>query len=184
MTPHQSMSPGSPGGSAGRGRGPGRGRGHQSMLPRGSGRRNPANDGNLFTGRSRVIARDRFGNGRGAARPSDCFISTACIEARGLADDCLELEVLRLFRSGYVQQLPEGPEVLAEYREKAPKIVAAIRAQGPEASRQTWDWVFEQIVCALALISEWRFDAAYQLYAEVCMQLEARFLPTPPNDPR
>jgi len=154
------------------------------MLPRGSGRRNPANDGNLFTGRSKVVARDRFGNGRGAARPSDCFISTACIEARGLADDCLELEVLRLFRSGYVQQLPEGPEVLAEYREKAPKIVAAIRAQGPEASRQTWDWVFEQIVCALALISEWRFDAAYQLYAEVCMQLEARFLPTPPNDPR
>jgi hypothetical protein len=180
MTPHQSMSPGSPGGSAGRGRG----RGHQSMLPRGSGRRNPANDGNLFTGRSKVVARDRFGNGRGAARPSDCFISTACIEARGLSDDCLELEVLRLFRSGYVERLPEGPEVLAEYREKAPKIVAAIRAQGPEASRQTWDWVFEQIVCALALISEWRFDAAYQLYAEVCMQLEARFLPTPPNDPR
>ena len=182
MTPHQSMSPGSPGGSAGQG--PGRGRGHQSMLPRGSGRRNPANDGNLFTGRYKVVARDRFGNGRGPARPSDCYISTACIEARDLSDDCLELEVLRLFRSGYVEQLPEGPEVLAEYGEKAPKIVAAIRAQGPEASRQTWDWVFEQIVCALALISEWRFDAAYQLYAEVCMQLEARFLPTPPNDPR
>ena len=73
--------------------------------------------------------------------------------------------------------------MLAEYREKAPKIVAAIRAQGPEASRQTWDWVFERIVCALALICEWRFEDAYQLYAEVCMQLEAHFLADSPERP-
>jgi hypothetical protein len=108
---------------------------------------------------------------------SDCFITSACVSARGLSEDCDELTLLRLFRSGYVAQLPEGPEVLAEYREKAPKVVAAVEALGDEASMRVWNWVYGQILEALALIGEGRFEAAYQLYAEVCMQLEARFLP-------
>ena len=33
---------------------------------------------------------------------SGCFLTSACVEARGLPDDCYELRVLRNFRDSYL----------------------------------------------------------------------------------
>ena len=39
---------------------------------------------------------------------STCFLTSACVAARGLPDDCAELTALRAFRDGYVRSQPEG----------------------------------------------------------------------------
>jgi hypothetical protein len=161
---------------------------HQSMLPKGGssgtghhGRRNPKHDGNLYTGRSKVRERDIFGNHRGAGRPSSlrgCFMTTACVEARGLPDDCYELSLLRLFRREYVAKLPDGQEVLAEYRAKAPRVVAAINALPPSEALATWEDLYERGVRpAVTLITNGAWDEAFAIYRGMCAELEERFLP-------
>ncbi len=168
---HQSMMPG--GGKRGGSR-------HQSMLPKGSSRKSPGNDGNLYTNESRLRQRDYPGNHRGGARPSagiGCFITAACVEAMSLPDDCYELMLLRLFRREYVERLPDGAQVLAEYREKAPRIVDAINALGPEAAREVWDDLYRNGVRrSVELITNGAWDEAYDLYRRTCADLETRFL--------
>jgi hypothetical protein len=56
-----------------------------------------------------------------------CFLTTACTEAAGLADDCTELEVLRQFRDGYLVRQPNGPLLIREYYQVAPRILDRIQ---------------------------------------------------------
>ena len=186
--------------------------GHQPMTPGrsrggGSGSRHPSLSPALDPQRKSRVSHRPLGHGRSDGRRSggvggydtkprsrkkpDCFITTACAEARGLPDDCEQLRVLRAFRDGYVADLPDGAEVLAEYDEKAPRIVAAIRELPPALAEAVWAWIFEQIEAAVELIGAWRFDSAYRLYAEACMELEELILnnayPTtddPQDDPQ
>lgn len=130
------------------------------------------NDGNLST-RQSPYKRPRT--------RSLCFISTACIEARGLPDDCYELRILRLFRGEYVRKLDEGETVLADYREKAPRIVAAINALGEKRAGEVWDELYERGVArSVNLIVNGMWDEAYDLYRSMCRELEERFLTAPP----
>ena len=168
---HQSMMPGG---------GKGAGSRHQSMAPKGSSRKSPGNDGNLYTNKGRLRQRDYLGNHRGGAKPSagiGCFVTAACVEAMSLPDDCYELMLLRLFRREYVEKLPDGAQVLAEYREKAPRIVDAINALGPEAARGVWDDLYRNGVRrSVELITNGAWDEAYDLYRRTCADLETRFL--------
>ena len=165
---------------------------HQSMLPKGlpkgtssaaayNGRNNPEHDGNLYTGRSKVRERDIFGNYRGAGRPSSlpgCYIATACVEARGLSEGCYELSLLRMFRREYVEKLPDGQEVLAEYRQKAPRIVAAINALPAAEALPIWEDLYDRGVRpAVAHITNGAWDAAFAIYRGICAELEERYLP-------
>jgi hypothetical protein len=62
-----------------------------------------------------------------AASGWKCFLTTACLEYRGLPDDCDELRILRDFRDGYLRSLPEGEELIEEYYRIAPTIVERIK---------------------------------------------------------
>ncbi len=171
--------------------------GHQPMTPGrsrggGSGSRRSSLSRALGPQRKTRVSHQPIGHGQSGGRRSggvggydtkprsrkkpDCFITTACAEARGLPDDCEQLRVLRAFRDGYVADLPDGAEILAEYDEKAPRIVAAIRDLPPALAEAVWAWIFEQIEAAVGLIGAWRFDSAYRLYAEACMELEELIL--------
>lgn len=59
---------------------------------------------------------------------SGCFITTACIESRGLPVDCYELETLRKFRDNWVSKHENGPAEIGIYYEIAPKIVEKLVA--------------------------------------------------------
>lgn len=126
------------------------------------------NDGNLATRQSPNM------------RPKSkrlCFISSACLEARGLTDDCYELRLLRLFRAEYVAKLPDGDRVLAEYQQKAPAIVRAIEAMPYEEAARVWAEIYERGVArAVSLITNGHWDDAYELYTSICLQLEERFV--------
>ena len=129
------------------------------------------NDGDLFT-RHNPYKRSRT--------KSACLIATACTEAKGLPDNCYELSLLRLFREEYVAKLPDGEAVLAEYREKAPKVVSAIEAFGEEGAGEVWQYLYERgVSLAIELILGCMWDEAFEAYEAMCRELERHFVGTP-----
>lgn len=104
---------------------------------------------------------------------NSCFITSAVVHGMGKPDDCYELNALRGFRNLYV--IPKHPEAWAEYKEIAPKIVAAINAQ--EGSEHVWGYLYRNyIVQALAMIEEHCFDEAYAIYEKMVNELKNRWL--------
>jgi hypothetical protein len=68
-------------------------------------------------------------------QPSDCFLTTACVERAGLPDDCFELSTLRRFRDEVLSHLPGGTDDIALYYRHAPAIVTSI-VSTKDASRE------------------------------------------------
>ena len=73
-----------------------------------------------------------------------CLIATACIEAKGLPDDCPELNTLRLFRDEYIKSLPNGNELIVDYYENAPKIINEINKSA--TAREVYLDLYEKLV--------------------------------------
>jgi hypothetical protein len=103
-----------------------------------------------------------------------CFITSACVEAKGLPDDCRELTTLRRFRDGYVRALAEGPALISEYYEIAPRIVARIKAR-PDATR-IFARIYERLVRAVDLITAGLHDEALRVYRDLVLDLKNRYL--------
>ena len=61
---------------------------------------------------------------------NSCFLTTACCEVVGLADDCFELATLRRFRDEVMMESADGRADVARYYAEAPVIVAAIHRRG------------------------------------------------------
>lgn len=57
-----------------------------------------------------------------------CFLTTACTETLGLADDCVELRTLRAFRDRSLARSANGRALVAHYYEVAPVILARLPA--------------------------------------------------------
>jgi hypothetical protein len=76
---------------------------------------------------------------------SGCFLTTACTAARGLPDDCMELQTLRAFRDNYMKtQASDGPAMIREYYATAPQIVSVINARDDAA--EIYDWMYRDLV--------------------------------------
>lgn len=106
-----------------------------------------------------------------------CFITTACVAAKRLPDDCYELNLLRMFRREYVSRRPDGADILTAYDDKAPKIVRAIDALGYAESRQVYEYLYEEgVKKSVELIVNGLWDEAFAVYLTMCEQLEKRFL--------
>lgn len=163
---------------------------HQSMGPGRTGGKKP---GNSKASHKTRRAHQKMGPGAkrgtsGAAtgfdtvktayKPRDCYITGACVTSLGLADDCDDLRLLRRFRETYVAHLPDGPELLAEYRRRAPVIVAAIDALGATAARVVYRDIHESGVApAMDLIRAGHWHEALSLYRSIRDELARRFEP-------
>lgn len=111
----------------------------------------------------------------GQASDPNCFITTACIRARGLPDDCPELQILRQFRDSYMLSTEAGREMVRHYLELAPKIVAAL--DGHFSQNAIWQSLYDDLVtpCSLLVISG-AFSEAELLYSDYVFVLEDLFL--------
>lgn len=111
----------------------------------------------------------------GNANSSGCYLTTACTSARGLLDNCIELETLRYYRDTYLINRQGGAKDIKTYYDIAPKIVAVIDSL-PNA-KEIWNKVFEELVLpCVALIKEKQFEAAYEKYKEYTLFLKNEFL--------
>lgn len=104
-----------------------------------------------------------------------CFLTSACVEAKGLPDDCHELTVLRSFRENYLRLLPNGPTEIAQYYFIAPQIVSAIKQRNDSLS--IFNAIYEQLVKpCVGMIERGENDSAHKLYREKVRQLQLQYL--------
>ena len=95
-------------------------------------------------------------------KSSGCFLTTACVEYKGLEDDCEELTKLRAFRDNYLKTTEEGKAVVEEYYRIAPQIVEKINASAKKA--EIYDYIYKEIHTCIACIESGDADGAVSVY--------------------
>ena len=127
----------------------------------------------LYKDRHRYF--DNLGNDEYEASGGWCFLTSACVEAKGLPDDCRELTVLRQFRDGYLRKTPQGAKEIDEYYLLAPRIVNAINTERDPTI------VFEEIYKELIQpcvqwIERGENELAYMKYKIYVRSLQEKYL--------
>ena len=56
-----------------------------------------------------------------------CYLTTVCVEHKGLPDNCYELETLRNFRDNYLVSSEGGKEIVQHYYKVAPEMVQKLK---------------------------------------------------------
>ncbi|MBQ2952577.1 MAG: hypothetical protein IJE07_03380 [Clostridia bacterium] len=102
-----------------------------------------------------------------------CFLTTACVERRGLPDDCHELTMMRKMRDEWLVNQPGGREEIAEYYAIAPCIVAHINAR-PDAA-DVWEKLYQEyILPCVAAADAGEFKRAHGVYREMIKEVSDR----------
>jgi hypothetical protein len=103
-----------------------------------------------------------------------CLVTTACVTSMGLPDDCYELRILRQFRDDYMRTRDHGDELVENYYELAPSVIAAIDARPDKAG--IYREMFVLVQNCVALIEASELEQAMRTYANIVLELKARFL--------
>ena len=104
-----------------------------------------------------------------------CFLTTACCELLGLADDCFELKQLRRYRDDVLAASPRGREDIAFYYRLAPSILEAL----PQAERrQRLLGLYLRFILPSAVAAMLGLNGlAYRLYQRMIGELGREFAP-------
>lgn len=112
---------------------------------------------------------------KGQDSSSGCFLTSACVEAKGMSDDCYELSVLRDFRDSFLRNQPKGEAEIREYYFVAPQIVSAIKQKAESLS--IFDSIYEECVRpCVEMIEVGKNDDAHLLYRETVKRLQKQYL--------
>lgn len=103
-----------------------------------------------------------------------CFITTACVTERGLADNCDELETLRSLRENYMRNTEQGKELLNEYLLLGPAVVAAI---GECENRSAiYDYLYQHMIMpAVGMIKKGDHQQAVDWYEGFSRRLKKNY---------
>jgi hypothetical protein len=104
-----------------------------------------------------------------------CFITSACVESKGLTDNCYELETLRNFRDTYMFGIEDGEKLIKNYYEFAPKVVKSI--DGNESKSSIYNWLYDELVLrSINFIEAGDNDSAFKNYKSVFEYLRYNFI--------
>lgn len=106
---------------------------------------------------------------------SSCFLTSACVEAKGLPDDCHELTVLRNFRDTFMKENEEYAPAICEYYHTAPSIVEKINAM-PDRMQIYEDIYNDLVLPCVELIEKGENKDAYIKYRQYVLMLKERYL--------
>lgn len=105
---------------------------------------------------------------------SPCYLTTACVKARRLPDQCMELQTLRAFRDDVLAHRPGGLMEIEQYYQMAPDIVAQINQR--KDAVEIWNRVYDELVSpCVQLIQESRNEEAFQLYKTYSLALGEQY---------
>lgn len=104
---------------------------------------------------------------------TNCFLTTACCEIVGLADDCFELTALRRFRDRVMAADASGRRDIELYYERAPRLLAEMSRRG-EAGYLRALYFGTILPCAL-LATLGLSRPTRWLYTRMMRRLEARY---------
>ncbi|MBD1434553.1 hypothetical protein H8B06_17140 [Sphingobacterium sp. DN00404] len=105
----------------------------------------------------------------------DCFLTSACVFHKGLADDCYELQTLRQLRETAMRPIPEYDELISEYELIAPAMLKNIyRADN---KHEILDCIYDQLVIPSILLIERNKPAeAIAYYANFVEMMKKEYL--------
>jgi hypothetical protein len=105
----------------------------------------------------------------------DCFLTTACVQHKGLADDCHELEALRFLRENYMRENQLGRQLLADYEVLGPTILNAIHDahNRPEILEHLYS---QLIIPSVQKIEAGHYQEAVDYYAKYVREMEEKYL--------
>jgi len=107
-----------------------------------------------------------FGGGGFLGTGAKCFLTTACVDAMGMADDCWVLETARKFRDTFMTETPDKSKEILEYYEIAPKVVEKIN-QAPDAEK-IWKRLFwSDVIPFVTEIQVGNLEIAHELYKKL-----------------
>lgn len=125
-----------------------------------------------LSNRDRSSKSDSSSSGSGGG---GCFVTTACVEQLGLADDCHELELLRHFRDSFLLSTKDGKEAVTQYYDIAPRIVDAIHRS--KNSGEELEYVFNAwIKPSVILVENGHYSEALDHYKQGIAYLASKYL--------
>lgn len=105
-----------------------------------------------------------------------CFLTTACVEAMGLPDNCWALELARKFRDVYMAQNLERAKEIQEYYEVAPKIVKEVdKISNAKSMWKKFFWT--DIVPFVDAVEQGNMDIAHNRYRAFMAKAKAMATP-------
>lgn len=106
---------------------------------------------------------------------SGCFLTSACVEYKGLTDDCYELATLRYFRDDYLRHTEYGDNEICEYYHIAPSIVEKIKQDSNHMA--VFQRIYDELVLpCVRLIERGLKHEAHIKYREYVKMLAAEYL--------
>lgn len=102
-----------------------------------------------------------------------CFVSSACIDYLGKADDCEELTILRSFRDNFMKSTTEGSLLVKEYYDIAPKIVEKINESSDK--ELYYQNIYEIILQCVSFIKNHNDHDAFLTYQKMVLDLKKEF---------
>lgn len=103
-----------------------------------------------------------------------CYLTTACTEFAGLADDCYELTTLRSFRDNYMAHCSDGPNLIAKYYSIAPTIVKRIDTSPNRA--QLYMDILNNVRQCVRNIEQNKMEKALQQYQTMVSDLHTAMM--------
>lgn len=98
---------------------------------------------------------------------SGCFLTTACCDYMGLADDCVELTIMRKFRDNYLLHNEVGEEIVKSYYKVAPQIVEKINANNNK--EQIYKEIYQKILKIVELVKTEANNEAVAEYVKLLL---------------
>ncbi len=104
-----------------------------------------------------------------------CYVTTAVCESIGKEPGCYELQVLKNYRDGYLETLPDGHALVEEYYDIAPTIVKRIEKQGDrdEIYRGLYQ---DYIMPCIQDIENQKYETCRERYQEMVKGLKAKYI--------
>jgi len=104
-----------------------------------------------------------------------CYVTTAVCESIGKEPGCYELQVLKNYRDGYLETLPDGHALVEEYYDIAPTIVKRIEKQGnrDEIYRGLYQ---NYIMPCIQDIENQKYETCRERYQKMVKGLKAKYI--------
>jgi len=104
---------------------------------------------------------------------NNCLLSSACVAARGLTDDCDELTTIRKFRRDHLEGTQRGNVILQEYQDISCKILRWI--DGRVDRKVLYENLYRRLVIGTTnLIRSEQFEAAINHYQSIVREYQAK----------
>lgn len=115
------------------------------------------------------------GNSSAFDDDDSCFLTTACVHHKGLADNCDELQTLRWLRDNYMANNHEDKALLKAYKTEGPRMLKAMH--GFENRGEILDYLHDHLVQpSVVLVKEGHYRQATDYYAAFVKEMMSKYL--------